>query len=230
MMPWSRLSKRWGGPPNHHWWTKTKICQLWTWLGTALPCHDGWHSHGKMLGLDDGEESEYTWQPPGSLELKLFSVWRLQNWKIKKTAALFYDNNCQQSWQRIMSPETFVVDSITPPKCVFQGILIFVLVFNLHGTRLWRLFHIPLMQIHIFYIPHFWKRYVYIHRYANTTPTWNPTSTCLSTPHYVPVFKNWNWRGNPVRLVPSVSAWHAKILFHIFISIQKSFCMSFTNW
>ena len=75
-------------------------------------------SHGKMLGLDDGEESEYTWQPPGSLELKLFSVWRLQNWKLKKTAALFYDNNCQQSWQRIMSPETFVAELSFKISCI----------------------------------------------------------------------------------------------------------------
>ena len=29
-------------------------------------------------------------------------------------------------------------------------------------------------QIHTFYIPNFWKRYVYIPRYVNTYPTWNP--------------------------------------------------------
>ena len=29
-------------------------------------------------------------------------------------------------------------------------------------------------QIHTFYIPNFWKRYVYIPRYVNTYPTWYP--------------------------------------------------------
>ena len=67
----------------------------------------------------------------------------------------------------------------------------FFLVFNLRGTRLWRLFYIPLMQKHTFYIPNFWKWYVNIHRYVHTNPSWNPASTSTSTPHYVPVFKNW---------------------------------------
>ena len=31
-------------------------------------------------------------------------------------------------------------------------------------------------QIHTFYIPNFWKRYVYIPRYVNTYPTWYPAS------------------------------------------------------
>ena len=31
-------------------------------------------------------------------------------------------------------------------------------------------------QIHTFYIPNFWKRYVYIPRYVNTYPTWYPVT------------------------------------------------------
>ena len=49
-----------------------------------------------------------------------------------------------------------------------------ILVFNQRGTWLWRLFYIPLMQIHTFHIPNFWKRYVYIPRYVSTYPTWYP--------------------------------------------------------
>ena len=35
--------------------TAWHLCVTSFWLGTALSYHYGWHSHGKMLGLDDGE-------------------------------------------------------------------------------------------------------------------------------------------------------------------------------